>query len=289
VLRPRQRSAWRYRAHRLHTQQQLGGDKTTPRDNGHCYLFLPGGLLGGGGVAGADLVAPAPHPQAGRLSDGGHVVVHLVDGEALLDVGGEVAGGAAEGAAPVVVLAVAVQVPLVRRPEVAHVALDHRHRVVLDVLGEAGLHVGGVGALGAPEELGLDVLGAFVALELGAGAGRERAHRALERGRLGVGGVSGGRRGGRLVVAVHHLRVAQQLLEVARGVQAVGALVDPHALLVDIAQVVQVVARVLGEEVAGAARVVAFHLALGKVLVGLVVHRIVEERVADAAHYQRLS
>lgn len=50
------------------------------------------------------------------------------------------------------VLIVAVQVPLVGCAEVAHFALDHRHRMVLDMLGEARLHVGDVVALGAPVE-----------------------------------------------------------------------------------------------------------------------------------------
>ena len=71
-------------------------------------------------------------------------------GETLLDVRREVARRTPEGAAAVVVLAVPVQVPLVRRPEVAHVAFDHRHRVVLYVLGEPSLHVRGVRALAAP-------------------------------------------------------------------------------------------------------------------------------------------
>lgn len=123
------------------------------------------GLLGGGGVAGADLVTPASHPQAGRLTHGRHVVVHLMYGKTLFDVSGEVARRAPEGTLAVMVFAVTVQVPFVRGAEVTHVALDHRHRVVFDMFGEARLHVGRVCALGAPEELGFDVLGALVTLE----------------------------------------------------------------------------------------------------------------------------
>lgn len=88
-----------------------------------------------------------------------------------------------------------------------------------------------------------------------------------------------------ILVAVHHLGVTQQLLEVFGGVETVGALVDPHFLLVDIAEVVEVVPGVLREEVATAARVVSFNLALREVFFVKVVEK---ERVA-AAHYQRVS
>lgn len=290
-----------------------------------------GSFLGGRGVAGAHLIPAAAHPQARRLPHRRHVVVHLVHGQALLDVGCEVARGTPEGAVAVVILAVPVQVPFVRGAEVAHVALDHRHRVVLDVLGVSGLDVRDVGALGAPEELGLDVLLALVSRQLRLATAREVTHGALEHG----GGLLGlvlalVRSRGRLVLrgwplprfaawlhavagAVHHLRVAEQLLEVAGRVQAAGALVDPYLLAVHIAEVVEVDARVLREEVAvgAGARVVSLHFAVGQLLAGGVAGVVVwrgvallvvavlgvdagrrtEQRVAayQAAHYQGVS
>ena len=110
---------------------------------------------------GPDLVATAG--RAGLL--GTEVVVLDVDGEALLDVGGEVAERALVHAAAHVVLEVAVQVPLVGRAELAQVALDHRHRMVLDVFGVARLHVRHIVALNTSEEFLLEVRQPLVALE----------------------------------------------------------------------------------------------------------------------------
>lgn len=80
-------------------------------------------------------------------------MIHLVHSEALLDVRREVTHAAAERAAAAVVLVVPVQVPLVRRAEVAQRALDHRHRVVLHVLREARLEVRHIVTFFAREEL----------------------------------------------------------------------------------------------------------------------------------------
>ena len=127
----------------------------------------------------------------------------------------------------------------------------------------------------SPEELGLDVLLPLVPLQHLPRPAREAAQRAPELVVV-VGGRGGRRRRRRGGGVVHHLGVSQQLLEVLGGVQAVRALVDPHALLVHIPQVVEVVARVLREEVARAARVVALHFALGEVLRVLVLVLVVE-------------
>lgn len=66
---------------------------------------------------------------------------------------------------------------------------------------------------------------------------------------------------------MHHVDVPLQLLAMLGRVQTVRALVDADLLLVHILQVVQVVAWVLRVVAARGAGVVAFHLALGQLLV----------------------
>lgn len=214
-------------------------------------------------------------------------MVHFVHGQALFDVRREVAGGAAEGAVSVVVLVVPVQVPLVRRAKVAEVAFDHGHGVVLDVFGEPGFDVGDVAAFGAAEKFGFDVLLFFVPGQLTLVARRERAERAFEIGRfwfgfrVGVGCLGrfgrsfllfvrlGGPGGVVEVEApVDHLDVPQELLEVLRGVEAIGALVYLDLFLVNVAQVVEEMSGVLREIGAVGAGVVAPYLALRQ-LVGV--------------------
>lgn len=73
-----------------------------------------------------------------------------------------------------------VEVPFVGSAEFAEVALDHRHGMVLDVLGVAGFDVGDVIALDTAEKLLLQVGHPLVALESDTGAGRELAGRTLE-------------------------------------------------------------------------------------------------------------
>lgn len=248
-------------------------------------------LLGRCGIAGPHLVTSPSHAEARGLTHGRHVVIHLVHRQALLDVRGEVAGRTPERTLTVVVLAVAVQVPLVRRPEIAHLALYHRHRVVFDVFGEARLHVRYVSALGAPEVLRLHVLLAAVLRQLLLAARGERAQRTFQNRRLvrlrrfvvfvggdvtvlfGFGLFRGSLlcparafRLDALGAAVHHLGVAQQLLVMFRGVQAIGTFVDFHLLVVNIPQVVEVMPGVLREIVAGSARIVPLNLTLGQVL-----------------------
>lgn len=123
-----------------------------------------------------------------------------MDGETLLDVRPEVAQRTLELAITLVVAVVSVQVPLVRGAKVAQIALDHGHRVVLDVLGEARLQVGHVVALGAPEELLLQVRYSLMALHQRHAVRLERTHRALKLLALLVGG-------GRLLGHVHHVVV----------------------------------------------------------------------------------
>lgn len=107
------------------------------------------------------------------------MVIHLVHCQTLLDIGGEVARAASKRALSVVVLAMSIQVPLVRRPEVAQLTLYHRHRVVFHVLCKARLHMRNVCALRAPEELGLDVFLFAVLCQLLLAASGETAQGAL--------------------------------------------------------------------------------------------------------------
>lgn len=69
--------------------------------------------------------------------------------QTLLDVRRKVAGRTSECTVAVVIFAMAVQIPLVGRSEITHVALYHRHRMVFDVFGEARLDMGDVSAFGA--------------------------------------------------------------------------------------------------------------------------------------------
>lgn len=73
-----------------------------------------------------------------------------------------------------------IEVPFVGCAELAEVALDHGHGVVLDVLRVARLDVGDVVALDAAEELLLQMSHALVTLQGHAGTGRELARRAFQ-------------------------------------------------------------------------------------------------------------
>jgi len=98
--------------------------------------------------------------------------------ETLLDVGRERTVRALVRARRygAMVAVVPVQVPLVRRPEVAVVALDHRHRVVLDVLGVPSPHVSHVVAQHTPEEFFLQVRRLLVPVDQRPAVTTERAH-----------------------------------------------------------------------------------------------------------------
>lgn len=76
-------------------------------------------------------------------------MIHLVNGQTLFDIGREVTRRTSERTVAVVIFAVPVQVPFVRRSEITHVALYHRHRMVLDVFGEARFDMGDIGAFAA--------------------------------------------------------------------------------------------------------------------------------------------
>jgi hypothetical protein len=136
-----------------------------------CALSEPGiRRYGRMGVAPPDSIStpgnrngrPGSARPAASTPYGGDVMIHFVHGEALLDVGGEIAGGAIEETGTAVVLHVSVEIPLVGRVKIAHLALDHGHRMVLDVFGEAGLYVRDVITFRAREELGLQMLATLV-------------------------------------------------------------------------------------------------------------------------------
>ena len=59
----------------------------------------------------------------------------------------------------------AIQIPLVGRAELAQVALDHRHRMILDVFRVARLHMCHIVALDAAKELLLQVRQPLVPLQ----------------------------------------------------------------------------------------------------------------------------
>lgn len=105
-------------------------------------------------------------------------MIRLVYGETLLDIGRERTVRALVRAwrYGAVVAVVPVQIPLVRRPEVAVVALDHRHRVVLDVLGVPSPHVSHVVALHTPEEFLLQVRRLLVPVDQRPAMAAERAN-----------------------------------------------------------------------------------------------------------------
>lgn len=73
-------------------------------------------------------------------------MVHLVYCKALFDIGCEIACGTSESTVTVVIFAVPVEVPFVGSTKVAHIAFDHRHRMVFDVFGVASFDVSYVGA-----------------------------------------------------------------------------------------------------------------------------------------------
>jgi len=146
----------------------------------------------------------SPVDTTKRLLLGREVVVLHMDSETLLDVRPEVAQRTLELAVALVVAVVPVQVPFVGGAKVAEIALDHGHRVILDVLGEARLQVGHVVALGAPEELLLQVRDRLVALHQRHAVRLERTHRALELLALLVASGGGGIVA-RLLRHVHHV------------------------------------------------------------------------------------
>lgn len=121
-----------------------------------------------------------------HAAHGWHVVVGLVHGQALLDVGRErtmrtLVHARRPGG---VVSVVPVQVPFVRRSEVAVRTLDHGHRVVFDVFRVPGPHVRHVVTLHAPEKLLLQVRRLLVPVDQRLAVAAERAHRTPdERGR----------------------------------------------------------------------------------------------------------
>ena len=88
-----------------------------------------------------------------------------VNGERLFDVSREIAQRTLVHAAAHVVLEVSVQIPLVRCAEFAQIALDHRHRVVLDVFRVPGLDVRDVIAFDATKEFLLQMSHTFVSLQ----------------------------------------------------------------------------------------------------------------------------
>lgn len=73
-------------------------------------------------------------------------MVHFVYREALFDVRCEIARRTSESTVTIVIFAMSVQVPFVGCTEVAHIALDHRHRMVFDVFCVSRFDVGHVGA-----------------------------------------------------------------------------------------------------------------------------------------------
>ena len=95
-------------------------------------------------------------------------------------MGCEIAKRTLVHAAAHVILQMTVQVPLVRRAELAQVALDHRHRMVFDVFGIARLDVRHVVALDAAEELLLEMRQPLVALQHEPRARAEIARRTFQ-------------------------------------------------------------------------------------------------------------
>lgn len=104
-----------------------------------------------GSFGSADLI-PLAQEYGSARANRRHMVIHLVHGETLLDIRTEVALAALERATTTMVLIVPVQVPLVRGAKVTQIALDHRHRMVLDVLRVARLHVRHIGTFRAAQE-----------------------------------------------------------------------------------------------------------------------------------------
>lgn len=76
-------------------------------------------------------------------------MIHFVNRETLLDIRCKITRRTSKRTVPVVIFAMTIQIPLVGRSEITHVALYHWHRVVFDVFGEARLDVGDISAFGA--------------------------------------------------------------------------------------------------------------------------------------------
>jgi len=55
------------------------------------------------------------------------MMIHLVDGQRLLNVGGEITGGTLESASTTMILHMPVEIPFVGCTKIASDALDHGH------------------------------------------------------------------------------------------------------------------------------------------------------------------